>query len=417
MFPTLYKETKTGKTHQWVISVEGSTIIRSDGDVGGKQKVSKREISKNTLRTAEQQALDEAEKIWIKQLDKEYKPTDSNGLKIYNYVIEQKSKNGGMNRGVKMFGDTEIKTDTTSGVKDMTIQHHPMLSQKYTDRIDSITFPVFVQGKCDGLRAISYLNGDHVVLESRGGKDFVHLQHIRDALKKVLKPGLVLDGELYVHYLYRNENKPTNVKTNDVYTNVERFQFLSECCKITRKKPHDFEILVEYWVFDIWDNTGKTNKERENQLTKLQFSAPIIKLPTHIANSHEEIEKYFEEYLDKSYEGVMTRNMNATYVSRKGYHAPCLLKYKPFFDLEAEIIGAEKAEGNQQDAVVWKCSLKGKEFSAKQIGTLDMSRFLYEDFCKTPKKYIGRKINIRYNEMTSDEIPRFGRATWFVEDK
>lgn len=421
MFPTLFKPTKTGKMHQWNISVENATITRSDGEVNGKQTESKREIAGNTVRTPEEQAKQEAEKMWIKQVDKGYKPDpkDINGSKIYDFIIQQKSHNGGMNRGVKMFGETAIKTDTTGGEKNMTIQHHPMLSQKYTERADKIEFPVYVQGKCDGMRCLTYLDGDRVVLESRNGKDFVHLSHIRESLKKILKTGIVLDGELYVHHLYKDESgSPTNLVTTKPFSNVGRFQFLSEACKVSRTKPHEFEQFVQYWVFDLWDLEA-TNEERNKKLKKILGGgdSTIIMLPTHVADSHEDIEKHFQIYLDLGYEGCMIRQIQATYVSRKGYHAPVLLKYKPENDEEWIILDAKECDGNQKGCVIWKCGLNGKEVMAKQIGDVEMSRSLFSEFSKNPKEFIGKHINIRYNELTSDGVPRFPRSTWIVEDK
>lgn len=415
MFPVLFcqksspNSAKT-KIHEWRIWVENSKIWRTDGQVGGKMKDPiAREIAGNTLRTPEQQAQLEAEKYWIQQVDKGYKPAenDEKGMKIYNHVISQKSQNGGMNRGVKMFCETQITTGTTSGIKEMNNTHYPMLAKHYLEHLEKVEFPCFVQPKLDGIRALSVYKDNKVILESRNGKDYVHLNHIREEIKILLKdyPNTVLDGELYTHTF---ENKK----------NVERFQFLSEACKITRTVPHPKESFVEYWIFDIWDPKGSF-RDRFAILQDLfnNYSGKVLKLvPTKQVDSHAEIEKFMNKTLKQDFEGIMIRNSEAKYISRKDYHCDELLKYKRFEDEEWVIVGADECQGTQKGAIKWNLELNAKRVVAKQMGSVEDARELYKQFKKTPEKFIGEKINIRFNERTKDGIPRFPRATVIRED-
>jgi len=432
MFPILFCEKSSTKIHEWRIWVEDSKIWRTDGQVGGKMKDPiAREISGNTLRSPEEQALLEAEKYWIKQVDKGYKPAekDGKGMKIYNHVISQKSQNGGMNRGVKMFVETQITAGSTSGNKEMTEHHYPMLAKHYLEHLEKVKFPCYTQPKLDGVRAMGFISSvkldieildshshshshsdseyDKVILESRNGKDYVHLNHIREEIKILLKdyPKLVLDGELYTHNF---ENKK----------NVERFQFLSEACKITRTSPHPKESFVEYWIFDIWD----TECSFPGRFAILQdlfnnYSGKILKLvPTKQVDSHQEIEKFMNKTLKQDFEGIMIRNSQAKYISRKDYHCDDLLKYKRFEDEEWVIVGADECQGTQKGAIKWNLELDSKRVVAKQMGSVEDAKELYKQFKKTPEKFIGEKINIRFNERTKDGIPRFPRATVIRED-
>lgn len=411
MFPVLFcKKGTNNKIHEWRIWVENSKIWRTDGQVGGKMKDPiAREIAGNTLRTPEQQAQLEAEKYWIQQVDKGYKPAenDDKGMKIYNHVISQKSQNGGMNRGVKMFCETQITAGTTSGNKEMNNTHYPMLAKHYLEHLEKVEFPCFVQPKLDGIRALSVYKDNKVILESRNGKDYVHLNHIREEIKILLKdyPNTILDGELYTHSF---ENKK----------NVERFQFLSEACKITRTVPHPKESFVEYWIFDIWD-PKESFQDRFAILQDLfnNYSGKVLKLvPTKQVDSHAEIEKFMNKTLKQDFEGIMIRNSDAKYISRKDYHCDELLKYKRFEDEEWVIVGADECQGTQKGAIKWNLELNAKRVVAKQMGSVEDARELYKQFKKTPEKFIGEKINIRFNERTKDGIPRFPRATAIRED-
>ena len=103
-------------------------------------------------------------------------------------------------------------------------------------------------------------------------------------------------------------------------------------------------------------------------------------------------------------------------------HQSCLLKYKRFEDEEWEVCGAGECVGGTQDgAIKWICRkmIKGKEKKviAKQMGDTETSSALYKEYQKNPDKFNGRMINIRFNDRTKDGVPRFPRATAFVEDK
>jgi len=444
-FPLMFIE-KNGKDRVWACWVKGNVVYRTDGLVGGKLKEPQsREFEANTISTAEEKAIAEAEKMWLKQFDNGYAPknTDSYGMQIYNHVKVQKEQNGGMNRGVKLFGDTKICSDTTSGKKDLGTQHRPMLAKKYKDfkgedfvlstQGEAIKFPAILQAKVDGIRALPTLLNGKIHLESRNGNDFVFLNHIREELKGFLLkyPGIILDGELYVHKLYKTKDGTPTIESrgNTEMTAVERYQFISESCKITRKQAHPYEHFVEFWVFDIWD-LSKTNVERLNLLQKMfkGYSGNVIKMvPTETIHSHDDIEKHMIRLIGENtrrlgyeFEGVMIRQSDAKYVSSTT-HQSCLLKYKRFSDDEWEICGAEICKGTHEGAIKWLCQkmVDGdmKQLVAKQMGDVESSKRLYNDYKKNPTKYNGKMLNIRYNELTKDDVPRFPRATSIVEDK
>ena len=139
-FPVLYKLNGHNKLMKWKISISDNIIFREDGLVLGKLKSSERRVEGNTLRSASEQVVLEAEKMWLQQLDKGYHPdeADLGGQKIFQHVLQQKQQNGGMNRGVKMFSDTEITASTTVGT--ITGIYSPMLAQKYTEQKSKVKF-------------------------------------------------------------------------------------------------------------------------------------------------------------------------------------------------------------------------------------------------------------------------------------
>lgn len=452
-YPLLFITAKNGRERVWACWVEGDVVYRTDGFVDGKLKEPQtHQYSGNTLRSGEEQAPLEAEKLWLKQINRGYLPAkgDKVGQKVFKHVKGQLEQNGGMNRGVKMFGKSEIIAKSTAGAKKFGSQHEPMLAKHYknwkkvggveeyglTNQGKAVEFPAIAQGKVDGMRGLPYIDKNKVVLESRKGNGFVYMDHIRNEVYRWLTKknckNVILDGEFNVQILYRDKNgNPTFDYTEREMTGVERYQFISEVCKITRNEPHKFEHMVEFWVFDIWDPT-KTNMERWEMLEELfeDYDGDIIKIvPTRIVNSHEEIEEFMSELVGETtnregyeFEGLMVRQANAKYIPSKKNHQDCLLKYKRFADDEWEVCGAERCNGGTQDgSIKWICKKvidgKEKKVVAKQTGNSEDSKKLYTDYLKNPKKYNGRMINIRYNDTTLSGVPRFPRATAFVEDK
>jgi len=427
IFPKLFC-TKNGKTRMWLCWVEENKVYRTDGFVGGKMKEPLfHTFQANTLRTANEQAYNEAEKMWIRQTGKDYRPAqaDENGMKIYSHVCSQKTANGGMIRGVKMFESTKITTETTAGQQSGE-QHRPMLAKKYKEGYDlspqgrQLQFPVIIQPKLDGIRALAYMDstGNSVILESRNGKNFMWLDHIRDDIKKILTSkagkGLILDGEIYAHRI---------VKNGKCLDGVSRFQFISEVCKVTRSRPHAEEKLVNYVVFDCWDmeNSCDDRISRVDRLVKHNNVSHVQLVPYVYAPDHETIEKCLEHYVADSYEGIMIRDPKSQYKASTT-HSNCLLKYKKFEDEEWEIYGAETCVGGNCDgAVKWLCKkvIDGKTVNlvAKQMGSNEESKRIYNQYKKRPERFNGKMVNIRFNERTKDGVPRFPRATAIVLDK
>lgn len=445
-FPALFNVKVNGTRHLWVCWVEGNQVFRTDGDVTGKMKEPvPREYKGNTVKTPEQQAQFEAEKMWMTQLNKGYKPdeTDKKGMEIYNKVLEQKNNNGGISRGVKMWGETQIKTTTTSG-KVTFDKHIPMLAKTYLDNKDKVVFPCCVQAKLDGMRCRSYLDSTgNAILESRDGNAYMFLDHIKDEIKEVLSvhPDLVLDGELYIHTLYKDKNDEytfnyisSSETPNEELRGVERYQFLSRACKTSLKKAHPLEVLVEFWVFDIWDASGLpfSGRWKKVEQTFKDYDGDIIKLaPTFKVNSHEEIEEKMKELVGENenrsgyeFEGIMIRRPQGLYIAKAKYHCDEILKYKRFIDEEWVITGAKEAQGTQKGAIVWECQIE-KEVNGKmkmltcnpkQMGDITESRKMWIEYNKDPDQFLGKPLTIQYNETTKDFIPRFPRAVVVREE-
>ena len=359
-FATLYSKSKGGKTQMWTIEVvrgpgEGATIKTIYGYEGGAMQEGQKEILKGKVkRSAWEQAVSEAQSDWKKKKDKGY---------------------------AEVLGNAHVP-----GVagEDAVAAHKtilPMLAHDYHKRGKSIVFPAFVQAKLDGVRSIFH-NG---ILSSRMGKPFSGLEHITGELAAATAAGLILDGEVYS-------------------TTLPFQQFVGLVKKKTFTEAHKEQLKqVNLWVYDCVND--KPFEERLAML-KAFFAkhtfAHVKLLPTEEAGSAADLKKFHDAYVAEGYEGLIVRNKKGHY--HLATRSADLQKYKEFEDDEYEVVGFTEGEGHEKGLVIWTCKTKdGKKFNVRPRGTHEERAALF----KEAGNYIGKKLTVRYQELTGDGIPRF----------
>ena len=360
-FPTLYSKSKGGKTQVWKIEVShgpgptGATIKTSYGYEDGAMQENEKEILKGKVkRSAWEQAVSEAQSDWKKKKDKGYAEVVGNA-----HVP-----------GVA--GEEAVAAHKTI---------LPMLAHDYHKRGKSIVFPAFVQAKLDGVRSIYH----HGVLTSRMGKPFSGLEHITSELGPATAEGLILDGE--------------------VYSTTLPFQQFVGLVKKKKFTEADKEQLkqVNLWVYDCVND--KPFDERLAMLktffAKHKFTHVNL-LPTEEAASAADLKGFHDAYVAKGYEGLIVRNKKGKY--HLATRSADLQKYKEFEDDEYEVVGFTEGEGHEKGLVIWTCKTKsGKQFNVRPRGTHEERAELF----KEAASYIGKKLTVRFQELTGDGIPRF----------
>jgi ATP-dependent DNA ligase len=354
--PTLYKITKNNKEIRWDIFVvydkNPHVEIMTDSYYypDGKHKISDPTIvvGKNKGRANEttnlQQALSRALSLWTRKKD------------TYMQV-----------------GINELKT------------LRPMLANKYLNCKDKyLSEPFAVSPKLDGIRAIGSREG----LETRNGKSIYFLETIKSRIRVLLKQyDCILDGELYSHDLSFNE--------------------LSGIVRSTKEQHHNND-EVQYWIFDIVDDT-KTYKERVEIIMEMKNTYETI-FPgetylvflDYVLSKHDDVRRLHDEYISKGYEGLIARQLNSFY--EIGARSNYLLKYKEFQDDEFEITGFTTGVGGEEGAIIFICKTDSGNFSVRPRGSMEYRRALYD----VGDTLIGKRLTVRYQELDSiTGVPRF----------
>lgn len=386
--PTLYKKASDGKLQVWNISVEGSIVITSYGDEGGKQqeardliKVGKNTGKKNAT-TPEQQAEAEAQSKWNRQVERK------------GYVADRERASRG-------------ETDAEGGIA-------PMLAHKFSEQGHKIVYSAFDQPKLDGERCTADYDptSGTCSLWTRSRKPITGVPHINRAVEKQLQrfkgmrtDHIILDGELYNHE-YRN-----------------RFEELMSFIRSATPKPgHE---VVEFHIYDFPSEADKPFKARIILLIAclgIDLEKGLVLVETRKVEDEERLMEHFEYYRQQGYEGLMVRNADGLYVNKRSAD---LLKIKEFDDDEWKVVGVYEGRGKTAGCGILICAIdpnspdvgaitpetaeilikKGQHFAVKMKGDLDNLRPFFLDYEGTAK---GRWVTVQYQGLTNkNKLPRF----------
>jgi len=374
-FATLYGSEKNGKTKQWSATIyekEDIAIAEIEfGQVGGKLQKTTREytegknIGKKNETTPYQQCLNETRKRWEDKKEKESYTED------LPKDLPKESNN-----------PSEDEKEE---------KYFPMLAHTYDPsstkkKKNDIIFPCYVQPKLDGLRCIIYMStsGGVIVCQSRTGSYFETMDHIVKEITPYFKESknIVFDGELY--------------------TTEMPFEELAGLIKKKKITENDRERLkhVKYHIYDMINDDPYSKRYKwihENIREKRYLSS----VPTFLTDK-KEFKKYFSEFVEDGYEGIMLRNVDSLY--RCNYRSHDLQKYKEFMESEYEIVGAKEGDGRDKGTVIWVCkNEEEKEFSVRPRGTIEMRKEWFEN----SHEYIGSMLTVIYQELSELGIPRF----------
>ncbi len=345
-FPTLYHKGKTGKVVEWKIWTKGAEIHVEWGQVGGKKQ--------KTMTVAKAKNVGKSNEIDpVKQAEIEAAAEHKHNLdRKYSLSIEESKETVFL----------------------------PMLAHEFEKKKHKLKYPVHLQPKLDGLRALAYWEDNQVVLMSRGGKTW-NIPHLSEALAKILPKHKVIDGEIYKH--------GTNL------------QNINKLAKKHREGP-DGSITLEFHVFDCFtpDKKEPWSERYECVRTLLAVDRPscVQWVSTSCWNTEEEVKAASQTYVELGYEGAIVRNLDGLYCL--GERSSDLLKVKNFQDDEFEIVGHYLGEGKHEGTVGWWCITKeGKKFKCYPRGTMEERRV------KNPEQFYGEKLKIRFQFLTDEGIP------------
>lgn len=264
-------------------------------------------------------------------------------------------------------------------------------------RLSSRWHRVLVEPKLDGIRCIAIVRNGVVTMLGRSGKE---IDNFSNTIGKELLcfPDGCYDGELigenFQHLMeqaYRKEGK----KIEGVKFHI--FDYIS--IREWEERHHSQAAFVRYERLD------EMFKERQ----QLEFLRIVPQFVVRVDDS--EIRKKHDEFVAQGYEGVMIKNPEAGYKFGRSYD---VMKLKAFQDADLVVSALQEGSGKYAGRLGALVALhNGKEVC---VGS-GLSDELRESIWTKPDLYIGRIIEVRYQEETPDGSLRFPTFIRFRDDK
>lgn len=253
----------------------------------------------------------------------------------------------------------------------------PMLAVTY--EMEKLKTPYYVQYKYNGNRCMIFKESGQVVAYSRNGKIINSIQHILDACKD-MPEGTILDGELYKH----------TVPLQTLRSWISKRQADSNG--------------LEYIVYDIV--SPEAYPKRLESLKKLNLGYPITLAVTEEINGGYSLIERLESAIKAGFEGLMVRIGNNGY--EDGKRSKSLRKVKAWKDCELRVVGISASNDGW---AILHCNYNGKVVKVSCPGDIHFRHHVLDNL----ESYIGRRVTIKYAELTEDGIPFHPVALAFRE--
>ena len=275
-----------------------------------------------------------------------------------------------------------------------------MLATMFTRKLfDKISKPVYVQAKIEGdrLRAKMNTGDDSIKLYSSGGKVRVSLPHIQKELATLSNwRGYEVDGEAYRHGMEHSEIRSIVSRTKNLHPDHEK---------------------MHYYIFDVINDEPQGYRiYLLEQLFRRGNFKYLYRVPTYRVDTYEELQKYYDKFIKRGYEGIIIRHPYATYLRRK---VTTLLKLKPrvseYFRIlniveEVSITGQPKGTFGS-----FVCITEDGQVFSVGTGVTDRQRDM---IWKNSEYFIGNKVKIRFQDYTKvRRVPKMQSIdkAWIVE--
>lgn len=278
--------------------------------------------------------------------------------------------------------------EAEKGIKLNAMGHKkPMLAERF-DKMKKINYEsIHIQNKLNGHRCLIVNDCGEMVAYSRNGKQILTIDHIMQQM--TIPEGMVIDGELYCHGM------PLQ-KISSIVRNV----------KNADKINHNLKFIC-------YDVISKENYLQRYEIIKsLSLGAYAEIIDSFVFSSADNPNEYILNKLDEvvknGYEGLMLRQDCFPY--EDGKRSKSLIKVKKFIDEEFEVFDITNSVDGWA-ILHLKSKITNKPFKATAPGNV----FDKRNVAANKASFIGKKVNIKYLELTVDGVPSHPVATMWRE--
>lgn len=270
----------------------------------------------------------------------------------------------------------------------------------------------YVNYKYDGVRLIVILDVESksVELWSRNGRRYI-LPFLEDDIVSSLDfdsmrgiKRIMFDGEL--------------VLGNNDFQSVMR---------VARRKNVKMDMFkdVKYYIFDCVMNEryDEKLKDRVENLKSIfvEYGLSASKfcrmVDYWIRNSERDIINDLEVAISSGYEGLVLKSINSPYRKERSID---WIKVKKFDTIDAVVLDVEKGKGALKDVVAKLiCSYYNEDIGKEVIFAVGsgLNDKLRNEWTRDSNKIVGKVIEVKYQELFDDGVPRFPVFVRVRDDK
>jgi DNA ligase 1 len=275
------------------------------------------------------------------------------------------------------------------------------LAQKFDLKRVAKWDSMIVERKLDGIRCFGIVRDGGVTMYARSGKAITNFIDTIGPSLIAMGDGCY-DGELMGDdfvALMRQAYRKGNVKTDGTFLALFDFCSLEEW---------DSKDATTSYVDRLSTLNNRVNSLDEDSKKLVTY---VDKETLSVSEDADLIKVLHDKFVAEGFEGAMIKNPQAPYQFKRSYD---IMKLKAFFDVDLPVDdlleGRGKHVGTLGAFVVYNQGVK------VQVGS-GLSDEIRSEIWANKEKYIGRTIEIRYQEITPDGSLRFPTFVCFRNDR
>lgn len=307
----------------------------------------------------------------------------------------------------------------------------PMLARELKET-PIADWPVYVQCKFNGNRVMFALNGRDVIPYSRNLKPVNVNSRVLDGIARLYMCARKAFAKISTNDLehYGLEAIPKISKLfldGEMYAHGRSLQTLG---KLRRKSAVE-DTDTKYYFFDLYmASSPKMEYQYRYRLLKLireeygGTDGEVCFVKTHMAKDLAAVVAYEQRFVSQGYEGAMIRIPDSPYEpSNKGRHSRHLLKLKPRFQEEYEVIGFSGGEsaGKEEGAILIIVDVDGHDLVLQPALPLEERYKLFTRYTTSPRLFKeelnGKMIKVYFDEKSDDGIPLRAKTKLEIRDE
>ncbi|CAH9064244.1 DNA ligase [Pseudoalteromonas holothuriae] len=211
----------------------------------------------------------------------------------------------------------------------------------------------------------------------------------------ITKSGLIISAPAWFIEPLDNE-----VLEGELWSGYKQFAFVSALARSKRQRDADWQ-QVRYLVFDAPDPALPFSARYQHYQAKInRMKTTHIHAVEQLHFEHQQqLEQYYQMVLMRGGEGLILHQKHALHQAGRSDR---ILKYKPYQDAEAIVIGYTEGKGKYK-GMIGALKVKSEQGLEFKIGT-----GISDQLRQQPPK-IGSQITYRYQGLTKYGKPRFAR--------